>query len=96
VSAWYKTGSIESILLQSQIKEFDNTYGLRLQTIQDDLEKMQKEYFVFDESGQQVYEGSGNQVRPKFQDGKTQEQFQEAFQKYMDEPLVGNLVMVKA
>jgi len=66
---------------KNKVKQFYNDNGLRIQTIHDKMRKLQSEYFVVE--NEQIKKDKDGQPIPL--EGKDKKEFDEKFEKLMDE-----------
>jgi hypothetical protein len=83
IQTWEKTGNILAYFHRGKIQEFYKEYGLRINTIYDEVLELQKEYFE--------NEDTGNEVIIKLQDnkpilkaGKAQQDYNKAMTELMN------------
>lgn len=77
-------GSVNGLFHKGKIKQFYNDNGLRIDTLQEKMRKLQSSFFVI-ENEQIKKEGEGKDSQPVLQEGKDRKEFDEKFEKLMNE-----------
>lgn len=72
------TGLI-AIFNRSKIKQFYVDNAIRINTLNEKISKMQREFFVIEEGDKIRHEGEGKDRKPVMQEGKTREEFEAKF-----------------
>lgn len=84
IQNWYKSGSVLTLFHNSRINDFYKEFKLRLETLWKEVRTLQEEYFVFENDKVKV-EGEGNDRKPICKEGKTIEDFNQAWADLMNQ-----------
>ena len=76
--------SIVGIFLKNKIKQFYADNGIRIESLQEKISKLQQEYFVI-ENEKIKTDGEGKDSTPVMNEGKDKKEFDEKFNKLMIE-----------
>ena len=79
LTKWAQAGSVLQYLLRSKINEFYNEYGVRIQSLNDKIVAMQKQYFVHDDKGIPVVEKVDGKDTVVCVEGMKQEDFNKEY-----------------
>lgn len=82
--------SVIGLLLRSKINDFYKENGLRINMLEQGILRIQKEHMEF-ENDKIKYEGEGENKKPVFLIGKSNETLQEAYKELMEKQIVINI-----
>jgi len=96
IDTWRKRGSVLYAFNTSKINEFMNNNGVRIQSFMDRHNALDRSFYEYEsrimEGGKTetvpVMEGEAPHMKPKFQEGKTQEEYNEAIKALFAEETV--------
>lgn len=77
------TGLI-AIFNRSKIKQFYGDNVIRINTLNEKISKIQREFLVIEEGDKIRHEGEGNDRKPVIQEGKTREEFEAKLKDLLD------------
>jgi hypothetical protein len=72
-------------LLKGKIEQFYSDYSIQLDSIQDDIKKIEKHFFVLNEDGSVEIEGEGQDAHPIMLEGKSQYSFDKNWNTVMNQ-----------
>ena len=84
IQQWQNAGSVLVEFNRSKIKSFYNENSIRLNTCFEKIDKLRMEFLELDEKNQIKWSGEGQDKKPIFKEGKTQEEFDKLYNAIMD------------
>jgi len=91
IQKWQQTGSVLLMFNRSRINDFYKEYGMRIESLSKEIKSLQELYCVIEEDKIKLHEG-----KPVLKEGKTKEDFNEAWHDLMSQEIGTKIILSKA